>query len=183
MQVTKLIRKEKTKYYNTKFKNCSNSKERWQAINKLLNKQSKSTMINEIKINGSDVTGDKSVAEEFNNYFCSIGPELACNISSPRIDPLSYVTAVSSTFEFHDITNEELICIIQSLKMSKSPGFDKICVKLLKEASNTIIATIVYLLNLSLRIGIFPDDGNLPKSPQITNRAKNRTMKITDLYR
>ena len=67
-QVTKLIRKEETKYYNTKLRNCSNRKECWQAINKVLNKQLKSVMINEIKANGSKATGDKNVAEELKNY-------------------------------------------------------------------------------------------------------------------
>ena len=162
-QVTKLIRNEKTKYYNTKLKNCSNSKECWQAINKLLNKQSKSTMINNIKVKGSDVTGDKNVAEEFNNYFCSIEPELANNIYSPGIDPLSYVTPVSSTFECYDITYKELICVIQNLKISKSPSLDKISVKFLKEAGNSIILTIAHLFNLSLRTGIFLDDWKFVK--------------------
>ena len=118
-QVTKLIKEEKAKYFNNKFKNCNNSKECWQTINKLLNRQSKSTTINEIKANGTDVIGDINVAREFNNYFCSVGPKLADDIPSTDIDPLTYMTPVSTSFMFEDIKIEELRSAIKNLKISK----------------------------------------------------------------
>ena len=177
-QVTKLIKDEKAKYFNEKFKNCNNSKECWQTINKLLNRQSKSTTINEIKANGTDVIGDINVAQEFNNYFCSVGPKLANDILSTDNDPLTYMTPVSTSFEFQDIRIEELRSAIKNLKMSKSPGLDKISVKLLKEAGDTITPSLVLLFNLEY----FPMIGNLPKSPQFINRVKNQIVETTDLY-
>ena len=125
-QVTKLIKTEKEKYFNTKLKDCRNSKECWQTINKLLNKQSKSTTINQVNVNGIDITGDVNAAAEFNDFFCSIGPKLANDIPPTNIDPLSYVTPVSTSFDFQDITNEELRSAIKNMKTSKSPGLHKI---------------------------------------------------------
>ena len=44
------------------------------------------------------------------------------------------------------------------MKTSKSPGLEKISVKLLKEAGDTIIPSLAFLFNLSLCTGVFPDD-------------------------
>ena len=66
-QMTNLIKKCKTDYFNTKFKNCKNRKECWQTINKLLNKHSKSTAVNKMKVNGIDITRDANLAREFND--------------------------------------------------------------------------------------------------------------------
>ena len=100
-QVTKLIKKCKIEYFNAKLKDCKNSKECWQTINKLLNKHSKSTTVNKVEVNGIDITGDANIAQEFNDYFCSVGPTLASNIPITNTDPLSYVTPVSTSFELH----------------------------------------------------------------------------------
>ena len=127
-------------------------------IVKQTNKQSKSTTINQVNVNGTDITGDVNVAEEFNDFFCSIGPKLANNIPPTNIDHLSYMTPVSTSFDFQDITNEELRSAIKNMKTSKSPGLDKISVKLLKEADDTIIPSLAFLFNLSLCTAVFPDD-------------------------
>ena len=139
----------------------------WQTINKLLNRQSKSTTINKIKANGTDAIGDINVTQEFNNYFCSVGPKLANDIPSTDIDPLTYMTPVSTSFEFQDLRIEELRSAMKNLKMSKSPGLDKISVKLLKEAGDTITLSFVLLFDLSLSTGIFPDDWKFAKVTQI----------------
>jgi ribosomal protein L3 len=59
------------------YKRCRNQVKQ---ANKLLNKQSKCTLINEVKVNGSKVNGDTNIANEFNNFFSTIGPRLANDI-------------------------------------------------------------------------------------------------------
>ncbi len=56
-----------------------------------LKKKSKTTSINELIINHNKITGDKNIANEFNNFFCEIGPQLAENIPPSDFDPLRYV--------------------------------------------------------------------------------------------
>ena len=162
-QVTKLIKKCKIEYFNAKLKDCKNSKECWQTINKLLNKHSKSTTVNKVEVNGIDITGDANIAQEFNDYFCSIGPTLASNIPITNTDPLSYVTPVSTSFEFHAITYDELIKVVKNLKTNKSPGLDNVSTKLVKEAGDSIIPSLNHLFNLSLSTGIFPEDWKVAK--------------------
>jgi hypothetical protein len=62
-----------------------------------LNKKSKSTLINELKIGDSIVTGDKNIATAFNNYFSTIGEKLSENLSCNNTDPLNYVTPVTDS--------------------------------------------------------------------------------------
>ena len=82
------------------------------------------------------------------------------------------MTTVSTSFEFQDITNEVLRSIIKNLKTSKSSGLDKISLKLLKLADDTTIPLLVFLLNLSLRTGIFPEDWKLARVTPIFKSGK-----------
>ncbi len=159
-RVNKLIKDTKTKatYFKNKLESTTNSKEGWRTINLLLNKKSKSTLINELKVGDSIVTGDKNSAAAFNNYFSIIGENLSENLSCNNTDPLNYVTPVTEVFELKNITMDELRCEISKAKAGKSTGLDEISNKLLKAAGETIIGTLSQILNLSIDTGIFPDD-------------------------
>ena len=109
-----------------------NSKESWRTINELLNRKSKATTINEVNVNGKSIAGDKDIANEFNKYFSEIGKKLAKEIPHNDIDPLSYVTPVSNSFTFKNISKEELSYVISSMKTSKSAGIDKISIRLMQ---------------------------------------------------
>jgi hypothetical protein len=61
------------------------------------------TTINQITVNGQTITGNDNIANEFNNYFCEIGPKLAQTIPSSNVDPLQYITANSNKFAFRQI--------------------------------------------------------------------------------
>ena len=62
--MNRLVKEAKTQItttnYKTKLENSKNSKESWKTINEITNKQSKCTIIKEIKVNGNTVTGDKN---------------------------------------------------------------------------------------------------------------------------
>ena len=109
------------------------------------------------------ITDDKDIANEFNNFFCKIGPQLAENIPRSDLDPLYYVTPEKNVFEFRNVTSAELVSVLKKMKVSKSSGLDKIFSKLLKAAGNSIIESLTHLFNLVLSTGIFPDDMKLAK--------------------
>ena len=62
--------------------NKGNIKETWTIINSLINKQSKKNKMccTEFISNGHKISGDKNVANGFNQLFVNIGPALASNI-------------------------------------------------------------------------------------------------------
>ena len=66
------------------------------------------------------VTDNQIHANEFNNFFISIGPKQAHDISSD-VNPLSYVSNVVKSIVIPTITPREVRNIISSTKNS-SPG-------------------------------------------------------------
>ena len=161
--LNRLIKNTKAEYFKHKLENSKNCKDGWKTINELLNKKSKSTIINKIKTENVEVTGDKNIAEEFNRYFSTIGPKLGDNLPSSEINPMSYVTPSSQVFNFRNITFEDIKNEISKIKNGKSAGLDKISNKLLLAAGETIVNSLTYIFNLSINTGIFPDDMKLAK--------------------
>ena len=53
--------------------------------------------------------------------------------------------------------------IIQSLDLNKGSGLDGISCKLLKEAAPVITPSLTFIINLSIRSCIFPDDWKIAK--------------------
>ena len=90
-EVNHRIKDAKINYYKTSLEKRTNSKDSWNIINELLNKKSKTTSIKELIIDHNKITDDKDIANEFNNFFCKIGPQLAKNIPRSDLDPLYYV--------------------------------------------------------------------------------------------
>ena len=167
--------------------NGKNSKECWKFLNELLNKQSKVTAVKEIVINGEPVRDDKDIANEFNKYFSTIGPKLAGDIFSSDHDHQHYMTPESrgtNVFQFRNITNTQIKKEIKKAKATKSSGIDKISIKLLQAAGDSIIDSLTYIFNLSLNTGIFPDDlkyakiSPIYKSCDKSNRGNYRPVSV-----
>ena len=137
-QVTTLIRETKASYYKTNLENCTNNKDGWNYMNELLNRKSQTTIINEIKADEKTITGNQNIANEFNAFFCEIGRILCEDIPPNNDDPLQYLTPSKGEFSFRAIYESELNKVLQSLKLSKASGLDKISNKLLKAAGYTI---------------------------------------------
>ena len=62
------LRNSKKDYYSTKIfdKKC-NPKEAWKTINNILGRQSKPTVVNELKLGENSLTNTKDIAEGFND--------------------------------------------------------------------------------------------------------------------
>ena len=113
------------------------------------------------KSNGwSCIAGSQKIANELNKLFCEIGPKLCGEIPQNDIDPLQYLPPCNS---FRQVTDTELVKVLQSLKPSKASGLDKITNTQLKAAEYTINETLLYIFNLVLATGIFPDDFKIAK--------------------
>ena len=69
------------------------------------------------------ITNSKDIANGFNDFFVSIGPELAKDIHSD-INPLTYVNSVNNSIVNFDVSCDEVKNIIHSLKNS-SAGHDE----------------------------------------------------------
>ena len=90
-KITNLIRTSKENYSKAKLSDSKNSKESWQFINELLNKNSKTSQIREINFDGKAATKDEEIAAGLNEYFSTIGSMLSKAIKDCDTDPLRWL--------------------------------------------------------------------------------------------
>ncbi len=77
--------------------------------------------MNQLQVDGQTVTGNENIANEFNRYFCEIGPKLAEKILTNNVDYLQYITPCTSQFTFKQISVEDLTNILNKMKTKKAP--------------------------------------------------------------
>lgn len=77
-------------------------------MNKLLNRKSKATAINEINVNGNKIVGDKNIVNERNTFSQKQVKRLPNEILHCDIDPLDLVTSGSTLCTFISKSKEEL---------------------------------------------------------------------------
>ena len=158
----------KRHYYNNEIQNnLKNSRNLWKTIKKVIPGKKKST-VGKVKADDKFTTNDTDTANAFNDYFTTIGANLACKFKSDQNvnidqdidnnnrDNLS--SNVSDNFNFDFISDEYVFNQINKLSNSKSPGLDNIDVKLLKTAAPVICKSLSFICNLSLATSVFPSE-------------------------
>ena len=133
---------------------------RWKVLREILsmnNPSSKKKLI--FDINNKTTTDPNVIANGFNNFFVTIGPQLAKSIKSD-INPLSYVKSVNKSMVLTDVTSTEVRNVIASLKNSSS-GHDEFPPFVGKSCVDAFIESLTHLINLSLRSGVFPSEPKL----------------------
>ena len=127
---------------------------------KRYHQQEKSLQIqSRFKLNDGSVTTDKTIiCEKFNNFFIGVGPTLANKIPQQSRTPSSYLgnSSINAMF-LVPVSIEEITSMIQGLKNS-APGHDDITADALRLRLPSITSPLVYILNLSLSQGVFPDE-------------------------
>jgi len=156
--VTSLIRKAKSNYFNTKFKNnFNNPKETWKSLNSLTNRHKKRDVINEIRIGDETISESQKIAESFNEYFASIGSQIDANIPQTQQCPLEYMNSQTpNSFFVQPITSHSVSKIIHKLQ-NKSCDLQTIPIFIYKHCREIISPVIANLFNLSISQGTFPN--------------------------
>ena len=80
----RVIRKSKDSYYSTKITSAgTDGRQLWSIINEVIDrKQSKHKMPDSFKVKNEIISGGKNIANAFNEYFASIGTDMANSLSS-----------------------------------------------------------------------------------------------------
>ena len=120
----------KKKHYINRISACiGNMKESWKAINELLNKRSKSSNIDCLKESGTEILNKKDISNAMNNYFCTIGSDLADKIQPAAKHLLSGEFEVNkdrAKFRFKAIELKDIMDAFAKVKTTKSFGVDNI---------------------------------------------------------
>ena len=116
-------------------------------------------------INASDVTNKLDIANTLNNFFTSIGRNLAQNINYTGDKNHRYYlkTNHKKIFKFKEIEQESITMVINSLTNKSSVGIDGISTILLKCIAPSIIKPLTLIINQIMKTGVFPNKMKLAK--------------------
>ena len=112
-------------------------------------------------INNEMVNDSQIIATKFNNFFTSIGPALADNITC-SVDPISDVDTIISSIVITYVSYMDVKNTILSLKNS-SPGYNKFPAFIAKQWNDNYVVPLTYVISMSLMEGIFPSELKLAK--------------------
>ena len=135
--------------------NVDNSKSLWSTIKKLIPKHQSS--IQSVHSEQGNTVDDKDTANQFNDFFTSIGSKLASkfnNVDHSNLNQLPEET--TAKFDFDVITPEFVFDEISKMSNKKSPGLDNLNVKMLKLAAPIVCDSLAYICNISLWTSTFP---------------------------
>jgi hypothetical protein len=167
-KVTNYRRLVKARYYTKIFnENVNNPRQTWKTINSILANapQNKKTQVDCLLINNTETSDPKHICTEFNNFFISVGSNLANTIPSYSDDTDTIYTVPKATHSFfmHRTNKSEILRIISDLKKRSSPGLDGITPAILQICRDQLVDHLVLLVNESLSTGIFPDQLKIAK--------------------
>ena len=131
------------------------------AVNKL---SDKSSVIDELTVDGIKITHPMSIADSLGSYFASVGDKFAQKIPNPKKDVDEYIKKIHETVNsmyFQPTDKTEIKRIIAQLPNKASSGYDNISNKLLKLLKGEISEPLSDLFNTSLEQGIFPSNMKL----------------------
>ena len=157
------LRNAEIQYYSEQYElNSGDMFKSWKVLKTILALNSNSEKRQFcLTINNVAVTNSIDIANGFNDFFVSIGPELAKDIHSD-INPLTYVNNVNNSIVIFDVSCDEVKNIIRSLKNS-SAGHDEFPTFVGKLCVDSYIEPLTFLINYSLKTGVFPSELKLAR--------------------
>lgn len=176
LEITK--KEVKRKYYEGLLNNTTHSKI-WKNINTILGK-TKSTQKLTLSVNGDSTSDSKIICETFNEYFSSVGPKLAEKITPTNGNASRHIEPNANSIFLQPSSANEVILLINDLKMNKSPGPDKIPAKIIKHNAVSFSRILSESFNLMIQSGIYPDCLKIAKVIPI---FKSGDSAIPDNYR
>ena len=100
---------------------------------------------------------DDRIAFFINNYFVYVGKNLVQKLNNPgsKYDPINRFQY--NGYNFRPVEKEELLKLINLISIYKSSSIDNVSSSALKDAFLILIDQLLFILNKSIRDGVFPD--------------------------
>ena len=191
-EVNSTVRSDKSAYYRAILESCGNdAKETWKLVGGIIGKGETSCLMKELIIDNKKITDSKQIANGLNNYFSNIGSSLGEKFIFNDEFRNYLAKNITTTFRFNCVTKDNVSKIVKSLKSTSSPGYDGIHISVIKDNLDSLLDAIVYICNLSLQTGVFPQKLMIAVSqilenyrPKGTNHfsSKNKSqIHVTDI--
>ena len=159
-------------------------KKTWNTINSALNRGRQiNALPKEFIHNNITITDPPLIADTFNEFFVNVGTRLSSMIVLNN-DTLTFenflTTPVRSIFTLKQVSENEILNIINSMENKKSSGQDDLSNKLIKSIKNEISRSLTLIINQSLTTGIFPEALKISKVKPL---FKNGDTNLLSNYR
>ena len=139
----------------------------WGILRSVLPTSSKRAPVTSLKINGRIVSNQQVITEQFDEFFCSIGANLASKFDNSahssyykylkrRVSPSIYLNVGLPELS-------EIINTINDLNINKAIGYDHISPYFLRTGSTILAPYIQVFINYCFTNGIFPENGTTAK--------------------
>lgn len=152
-------------------------KQTWNKINTILGRnKDKNNFPDIFKHENNQYNSEKDISNGFNDYFVNVGPKLSSRIPDTQYVSPRQLHNLPHSFYLTPTSELEVISVINKLKPKSSYGYDEISAKMIKDNSNSIAAPLTYIVNLSFKTGIFPDDLKRAKVIPIFKSKNNATF-------
>ena len=133
----------------------------WRLVKTIVpGKKSKSGNISLVEKGVAGQTGQEKevkaadTADFINDFFSSIGPNLAKNYSEKWE---FYGDELGEACPPITVDFEQVLQLCKAITLCKSSGFNDISTKVIKDAFRVLVPQLVFLFNLSFSLGCFPD--------------------------
>ena len=135
----------------------------WKIMKSVIGKNKSTTKkVSYFMLNNIKIENNIRIANEFNNYFVSVGPTLASKVVYTNVNPLNYVPVNISSIVINNFIEHDVILVINTIKNS-SPGWDGIPAAVSKQYLQLYLKPLTYFINQSFTNGIFPDEMKIAK--------------------
>ena len=155
-------------YYNGLLvANRNKTKETWKILNQVIKKNRSSENIENLNFREGSKTynSENTIANGFNKFFVSIGPNLADNITSHSnnfCDIYLKEKNINSMF-LTGVVEHDIIKTVNNFNNKVSLDCHDLNMKLVKSVIHYIMEPFTYICNKSFEDGIFPEEMKLTK--------------------
>ena len=160
------IKHAEESYYQKLFNDTKDSSiKMWKTLGSIINptKTQKKQQISKLIINGNTINDSKEISNQMNNYFCTIGNQLANDLPNGKSFHSYLKNKVPHTMFLSPIEESEITSEIIKLNERKSPGPDNISPKILKACEPELRKPITDVFNYSFETATYPSKLKIAK--------------------
>ena len=157
-------------------------KKTWKTINNILGRKKNALIQAQFKNSHEETISDPQlIANDFNDFFVNIGPNLASKINSTGKEYHEYLKdPIQKSVSLSPVIDDEIVKIITKFDQTKSPGHDNIGNNIIKRIAKEISKPLAIIFNLSITTGKVP---NQLKSAKVIPIYKKDDAEIYSNYR
>ena len=160
-KLTTILRCEKKKHYCTLLLKKKNKiPGTWKILRTIMGKMQKEHTYPELFHQDEKVIECKeNIANLFNRFFTSVGPDLAKQINPPAGAPVfDYLKNRNDNSMFLSPVDEnEVIRVVERCKNKSSTYAEGLSMNIVKHIITSIITPLTHIFNTSFKTGVFPD--------------------------